>query len=108
MLRAFTLLFATVLCAQNFDPKLYSGLRWREIGPYRGDLTVGDGVYKSADGGKSWRRLGLRDGQQIPAILVDPRNPDRVFAAVLGHPYGPNPERGVYRTTDGGKTWTKV
>src|SRR5262249_44629749 len=51
---------------------------------------------------------GLRDGQQIPAILIDPRDPDRVFVAVLGHPYGPNAERGVYRTTDGGQTWERV
>jgi photosystem II stability/assembly factor-like uncharacterized protein len=77
-------------------------------GLQRPDLSVGDGVYKSTDGGKTWRHLGLRDGQQIPAILVDPRNPDRVFAAVLGHPYGPNAERGVFRSTDGGESWQKV
>jgi photosystem II stability/assembly factor-like uncharacterized protein len=77
-------------------------------GLQRPDLSTGDGVYKSTDGGKTWKHVGLRDGQQIPAILIDPRDPDRVFVAVLGHPYGPNPERGVYRTTDGGKTWEKV
>ncbi len=65
-------------------------------------------MYKSTDGGKSWRHLGLRDGQQIPAILVDPANPDRLFVAVLGHPYGPNPERGVFRSTDGGQSFQKV
>ena len=65
-------------------------------------------MYKSSDGGKTWRHLGLRDGQQIPAILVDPRDPNRVFVAVLGHPYGPNAERGVFRSTDGGQTWQKV
>ncbi|HET6762808.1 MAG TPA: hypothetical protein VFH27_04025, partial [Longimicrobiaceae bacterium] len=65
-------------------------------------------VYHSADGGRTWTHLGLRDGQQIPALAVDPRNPDRVFAAVLGHPYGPNPERGVFRSQDGGRTWEKV
>ena len=167
------------VCAQNFDPKLYSALQWRMIGPFRGgrtvgaagvpdqpgvfyigvnnggvwktddyghtwkpifddqptgsigalavapsdpsiiyvgsgeglqrpDLSVGDGIYKSADGGKTWRHLGLRDGQQIPAIVVDPRNPNRVFVAVLGHPYGPNAERGVFRSTDGGENWRKV
>ena len=74
----------------------------------RPDLSVGNGIYKSTDGGKSWTHLGLRDAQQIPAIVVDPRNPDRIFAAVLGHPYGPSAERGVFRSTDGGKTWTKI
>ena len=171
---------ALALSAQTFDPQLYAGLRWRDIGPYRGgrtvgaagipaqpnvfyigvnnggvwktddygrtwnplfddqptgsigaiavapsnpaivfagsgeglqrpDLSVGDGIYKSVDGGKSWRHMpGLRDAQQIPAILVDPRNPDRLFAAAMGHPYGPNAERGVFRSTDGGATWQKV
>ena len=71
-------------------------------GLQRPDLSVGDGMYKCTDAGKTWRHLGLRDGQQIAAILVDPHNPDRVFVAVLGHPYGPNAERGVFRSTDGG------
>ena len=168
-----------IVSAQNFDPKLYSALEWRSIGPYRGgrtvgaagiagqpnvffigvnnggvwktddagrtwnpifddqptgsigaiavapsnpnilyvgsgeglqrpDLSVGDGIYKSSDGGKSWRHLGLRDGQQIPAVLVDPDNSDRLFVAVLGHPYGPNTERGVYRSTDGGQSFQQV
>ncbi|HEY2017418.1 MAG TPA: glycoside hydrolase, partial [Bryobacteraceae bacterium] len=168
-----------LVCAQNFDPKLYSGLEWRMIGPFRGgrtvgaagiadqpnvfyigvnnggvwktddyahtwqpifddqptgsigslaiapsdphiiyvgsgeglqrpDLSVGDGMYKTTDGGKTWRHLGLREGQQIPSILVDPRNPDRLFVAVLGHPYGPNAERGVFRSTDGGQSFQKV
>jgi photosystem II stability/assembly factor-like uncharacterized protein len=77
-------------------------------GLQRPDLSTGDGVYRSRDGGKTWENVGLRDGQQIPAILVDPRDPDRVFVAVLGHPYGPNAERGVFRTIDGGKTWKKI
>ena len=77
-------------------------------GLQRPDLSTGDGMYKSIDGGNSWRHLGLRDAQQIPAILVDPRNPNRLFVAVLGHPYGPNPERGVFRSSDGGQTWQKV
>lgn len=77
-------------------------------GLQRPDLSVGDGVYKTTDGGKTWKNMGLRDGQQIPAIIVDPKNPDRVFVAVLGHPYGPNAERGIFRTLDGGKTWEKV
>src|SRR5438093_10265161 len=74
----------------------------------RPDLSVGDGVYKSTDAGATWRNMGLREGQQIPAILVDPKDPNRVFVAVLGHPYGPNPERGIYRSTDGGATWLQV
>ena len=180
-MRRFLPIFALVLplAAQTFDPKLYGGLEWRMIGPFRGgrtvgaagiadqpnvfyvgvnnggvwktddfgmtwkpifdsqptgsigtiavapsapdtiyvgsgeglqrpDLSVGDGIYKSTDAGKTWSHLGLRDGQQIPAIIVDPRNPNRLFAAVLGHPYGPNAERGVFRSTDGGQTFEKV
>jgi len=74
----------------------------------RPDLSTGDGIYKSTDGGKTWTHLGLRDGQQIGSILVDPRDPNRVFVAVLGHPYGPNPERGVFRSADGGQTFQKI
>ena len=77
-------------------------------GLQRPDLSVGDGIYKSVDAGKTWMHLGLRDGQQIPALAVDPANPSRLFAAVLGHPYGANAERGVFRSTDGGATWQKV
>ncbi len=77
-------------------------------GLQRPDLSVGDGVYKSSDGGATWRHVGLSDGQQIPAIVVDPRDPNHVLVAVLGHPYGPNTERGVFRSTDGGATWQKV
>ena len=173
------LLIASAGWAASFDPKLFSDLRWRSIGPLRGgrtksaagfpasrtcstsascnggvwkttdygrtwkpifddqptgsigaiavapsdpniiyvgsgeglqrpDLSIGDGIYKSTDAGKTWTHLGLRDGQQIPQIAVDPRNPDRLFVAVLGHPYGPNAERGVYRSTDGGRTFEKV
>jgi len=172
-------LIAPLLTAQTFSPVNYAGLRWRDIGPFRGgrtvgaagiagqpnvfyigvnnggvwktddfgrtwkpifddqptgsigalalapsdpntiyvgsgeglqrpDLSTGDGMYKSTDGGQTWRHLGLRDAQQIPAILVDPRNPNRLFVAVLGHPYGPSPERGVFRSTDGGQSWQKV
>jgi photosystem II stability/assembly factor-like uncharacterized protein len=77
-------------------------------GLQRPDLSTGDGVYKSTDGGKTWKNTGLREGQQIAAVVIDPKDPDRVLVAVLGHPYGPNPERGVYRTTDGGATWQRV
>jgi photosystem II stability/assembly factor-like uncharacterized protein len=74
----------------------------------RPDLSTGDGIYKSSDAGRTWTHLGLRDGQQIPYIIVDPRDPNRLFVAVLGHPYGPNEERGVFRSTDGGRTFVKV
>jgi photosystem II stability/assembly factor-like uncharacterized protein len=77
-------------------------------GLHRPDLSIGDGVYKSIDAGKTWTHLGLRDAQQIAQVAVDPKNPDRVFVAAAGHPYGPNEERGVYRSLDGGKTFEKV
>jgi photosystem II stability/assembly factor-like uncharacterized protein len=77
-------------------------------GLQRPDLSVGDGIYKSTDGGQSWEHLSLRTAQQISAIIVDPHDANRVFAAALGHPYGPNPERGVFRSTDGGASWEKV
>ena len=77
-------------------------------GLQRPDLSVGDGVYKSTDGGRTWTHLGLRDAQQIPKIAIDPKNPDRIFVAALGHPYGPNPERGIFRSADGGRTFEKV
>lgn len=74
----------------------------------RPDLAAGDGIYKSVDAGKSWTHLGLRDSQQIGQLIVDPKNADRVFVAALGHPYGPNAERGIFRSTDGGKSFEKV
>jgi photosystem II stability/assembly factor-like uncharacterized protein len=74
----------------------------------RPDLSTGDGMYKSTDAGRTWTHLGLRDAQQIPRIVVDPRNPDRLFVAVLGHPYGPSEERGIFRSLDGGRTFQKV
>ncbi len=77
-------------------------------GLHRPDLSVGDGIYKSTDAGKTWTHLGLRDGQQIAQLAVDPKNPDRIFVAVAGHPYGPNEGRGIYRSLDGGKTFEKV
>jgi len=77
-------------------------------GLQRPDLAVGDGIYKSTDAGRTWTHLGLRDAQQITAIVVDPKNPDRVFVAAEGHPYGPNTERGVFRSLDGGKNFEKV
>ena len=77
-------------------------------GIIRPDLATGDGVYKSTDAGKTWTHLGLRNSQMIANIEVDPRNPNRLYVAALGHPYGPNPERGIFRSTDGGATFEKV
>ena len=177
---AILLLGSFVGNAQSYDPKLFSDLQWRCIGPFRGgrtvaitgvpgqlnlfymasvnggvwkttdfgntwipifdnagssgsvgaiavapsnpnviyvgsgeglqrpDLAVGDGLYKSTDAGKTWNHLGLRDAQQITAIVVDPKDAERVFVAAQGHPYGPNVERGVFRSTDGGQSWKKV
>ena len=77
-------------------------------GIVRPDLAVGDGIYKSIDTGKHWTHLGLRQSQMIAMVDVDPKNPDRLFVAALGHPYGPNEERGIFRSTDGGATFQKV
>jgi len=77
-------------------------------GLQRPDLSIGNGIYKSSNGGKTWAHLGLTDGEQIPALAIDPSDANRIFAAVLGHPYGPNSERGIFRSTDGGTTWQKV
>jgi photosystem II stability/assembly factor-like uncharacterized protein len=77
-------------------------------GLQRPDLSVGDGIYKSTDAGRTWTHLGLRDGQQIPQIAIDPRDPNRILVAVAGHPYGPNTERGIFRSTDGGGTFDRV
>jgi photosystem II stability/assembly factor-like uncharacterized protein len=74
----------------------------------RGNISYGNGVYKSTDGGKSWINIGLKDSRHIGALVVHPRNPDIAFVAAVGHAYGANPERGVFRTIDGGKTWEKV
>ncbi|MGB6631192.1 MAG: glycoside hydrolase [Terriglobales bacterium] len=74
----------------------------------RPDLSVGNGIYKSTDAGRTWQHLGLRDAQQIASIIVDPKDANRLFVAAQGHPYGPNSERGVYRSLDGGQTFQKV
>jgi photosystem II stability/assembly factor-like uncharacterized protein len=88
------------------DPKvIYVGSGEADM---RSDIAQGDGMYKSPDAGKTWTKIGLADTQQIGRILVDPRDPSRVLVAALGHPYGPNAERGVFRSADGGGTWQKV
>jgi hypothetical protein len=74
----------------------------------RSDISFGDGVYRSVDGGRSWRHLGLAGTRQIGRILVDPHNPEVVLVAALGHGFGPNAERGVFRSSDGGRSWEKV
>jgi len=88
------------------DPKtIYVGSGEADM---RSDIAHGNGMYKSIDGGKHWSHIGLNDTRQIASVLVDPRNPNVVFVAALGHAYGPNAERGVFRSTDGGAHWSKV
>jgi photosystem II stability/assembly factor-like uncharacterized protein len=76
--------------------------------PIRGNVSHGDGVYKSNDAGKTWKRVGLEDTRQIPRIRIHPKNPDLVYVAALGHVWGPNDQRGVFRSKDGGKSWEKI
>jgi photosystem II stability/assembly factor-like uncharacterized protein len=75
---------------------------------FRGNIMQGDGVYKSVDGGKTWKNMGLKNTQAISRIRIHPGNPDIVYVSALGHPYGPNEDRGVFKTTDGGTTWKKI
>ncbi|MBP6796371.1 MAG: glycoside hydrolase, partial [Saprospiraceae bacterium] len=77
-------------------------------GLHRPDLSIGEGMFKSNDGGKSWKHIGLKDVQQISRVIIHPKNPDIVFVAGMGHPYGPNEERGIFKSIDGGITWQKV
>jgi photosystem II stability/assembly factor-like uncharacterized protein len=90
----------------NSDPNIiYAGTGEACI---RGNAAQGDGIYKSVDAGKSWKNVGLKDSRAVGKLIIHPTNPDIVFVAALGHPYGPNPERGIFRTLDGGKAWQKV
>jgi photosystem II stability/assembly factor-like uncharacterized protein len=94
------------LAVSNSDPNIiYVGTGEADM---RSDISYGAGVYKSTDAGKTWSYIGLSDTRQIGRVLIDPKDPDVVLVAALGHGFGPNAERGVYRTTDGGKTWTRV
>ncbi|HEY1401321.1 MAG TPA: hypothetical protein VF953_07010, partial [Terriglobales bacterium] len=88
------------------DPKtIYAGTGETDI---REDLSSGNGVYKSTDGGTTWNHIGLEDTRQISRIVIDPQNPNTVYAGALGHAYGPNEQRGVYKSVDGGTHWTRV
>lgn len=94
-----------VAVAETNPDIVYIGMGETQL---RGSITQGDGVYKTTDGGKTWRHLGLAETQAISRIRVHPTNPNIVYVAALGHPYGDNEERGVFRSTDGGNTWKKV
>ena len=94
------------IAVSESDPNMiYAGMG---EGCIRGNASHGDGVYKSMDAGKTWKHMGLADTQQIGRVRVHPKNPDIVYVAALGHMSGPNEERGVFRSTDGGKTWKQV
>ncbi|HHY58954.1 MAG TPA: glycosyl hydrolase [Chloroflexi bacterium] len=94
------------LCVSDSHPNvIYAGMGETTI---RIDVSYGDGVYKSTDGGRTWKHLGLADTRHIGRVRVHPTNPDRVYVAALGHAFGPNTERGVFRSQDGGATWEKV
>jgi photosystem II stability/assembly factor-like uncharacterized protein len=95
----------TIAVAPSDSKVLYVGTGEADM---RSDIAQGDGMYKSTDGGRHWQRIGLTQTRQIARVMVNPTNPDIVFAAALGHPYGPNPERGVFRSLDGGRHWQKV
>src|SRR6266849_4660856 len=123
---AFSVLaICSIVSAETYDASLFTALKWRSIGPNRGGRSitsagstsrpleyyfgaVGGGLWKTTDGGTTWKNIGLTDTQAIARVRVHPTNPDIVYVAAFGHPYGPNTERGVFRSKDGGKTWTKV
>ena len=94
-----------VTVAESDPDVVYIGMGEVQL---RSNVLQGDGVYRSSDGGRRWNHLGLAETHAIARIRVHPTDPDRVYVAALGHPFGPNPERGVFRTTDGGETWEKV
>lgn len=94
------------IAVSEWDPNIvYVGMG---ESPIRGNVSHGDGMYKSTNAGKTWKHIGLKDTSQISRIRIHPRNPDLIYVAALGHVYGPNEERGVFRSKDGGKTWEKI
>ncbi len=94
------------IAVSESDPNVvYAGTGEYDI---RGNVSYGDGIYKSMDGGKTWKHIGLENTRQIARIRINPKNPDIVYVAALGHVWGPNEDRGIYRTRDGGKTWDKI
>ena len=94
------------VAVSEWDPNVvYVGLGEKTV---RGNVSPGDGVWKSTDAGDTWSRIGLEDSQHISRIRVHPKNPDLAYAAVMGHLFGPNEERGVYRTSDGGRSWDRI
>ena len=94
------------IAVADSDPNIiYVGMGEETV---RGNVSRGDGVYKSTDGGKTWKYVGLGDTQQISRVRIDPKDPNNVFVAALGHLWGPNDERGIFRSHDGGKTWQKI
>ena len=94
------------LAVSESDPNvIYAGMGETSI---RGNVSHGEGVYKSTDGGKTWKNVGLTDTRHISTVRIHPKNPDVVYVAALGHIWGTNEERGVFRSTDGGQSWTKV
>src|SRR5271155_2910762 len=95
----------SIAVAESDSNFVYAGMGESCI---RGNASPGDGVYKSTDAGRTWKNVGLRDTQQIGKVLIDPRDPNIVFVAALGHQFGPNEQRGVFKSTDGGATWKQV
>jgi len=94
-----------VAVSQSNPDIVYIGMGETEL---RGNIMQGDGIYKSVDAGKTWQHTSLTDTQAISRIRIDPNNPDLVYVSAFGHPYAPNTERGVFRSTDGGKTWKRI
>src|SRR5205085_1812398 len=92
--------FPLVFAQAQYNANTFSGMR--------SQISYGNGMYKSTDAGKTWTHIGLDNTRQIGRVIVDPKNPNVVFVAALGHVYGANPDRGVYRSRDGGATWQKV